>query len=488
MKYLDLIEENKDLQLETLQELVSIRSVKESPVTTKEGEVYPFGEGIQKSFEFILKKAEEMGFTTENVDNYGGHIDYGYGEETVGIIGHLDVVTEGDGWAFDPYSGAVSNGYIYGRGTTDDKGPVVATLFAMKALKDSGYEPARKVRLILGLDEETDWEGMDYYFSKVKRPDFGFTPDADFPAINGEKGICNFHIVKKLEKNQNKGLELTRLSGGAAKNIVAERARAVVRAEDKERYALIRTQAENFRKEKGLSLHVKGVGKSLEITAEGKAAHGATPEKGLNAISILMEFLGGLNFSNDDVNSFVEFYNKYLGYMVNGEGFGVDFSDDKSGKLTLNVGIIELDKEAITIEINLRYPISYDGEQVYEKITPVIDQYDLGLVKVSEDKPIYMDPESPMVKTMVDSYVKFTGDTVNKPKVIGGATYAKASPNILGFGAQFRDDEDLMHQCNERLSLERFYLATKIYAQTIYDLTQPDFKFKPDDTLADTER
>ena len=163
MDYLKKIEENRELQIQTLQDLVSIKSVQSNPVATKDGEVYPFGKGVQDAFAYTLNKGKVLGFEIKNVDHYGGHIDYGVGDEIVGILGHLDVVPEGDGWSFDPYSGAVSDGYIYGRGTLDDKGPVIAVLFAMKALKDAGYVPSKKVRLILGLDEETSWNGMAYY-------------------------------------------------------------------------------------------------------------------------------------------------------------------------------------------------------------------------------------------------------------------------------------------------------------------------------------
>ena len=475
MRYKKFIENNKALQLNMLQELVSIRSVKEKPAYTAKGEVYPFGQGVQKAFEYIIKKAEEMGFETKNVDNYGGHIDFGHGEETVGILGHLDVVPEGDGWSFDPYSGAVSDGYIYGRGTTDDKGPVIAALFAMKALKDSGYEPARKIRLILGLDEETGWEGMKYYFSKEKKPTFGFTPDAEFPAINGEKGIANIRIVKKFDKNQGTGLELSKLSGGSAVNMVAEKARAVIKASDTGRYNMIKSQIESYRTETGYRINYRGIGKSLEITSEGKAAHGATPEAGLSAISILMDFLGNLNFANDDVNGFVDFYNDYIGFDLNGERLGIGLEDAPSGKLTVNVGQIEYNKEAVTLNINLRYPVTCNIEQIYEKLVPLVDRYQMGLIKEMHRPPIFMDKDSPMIRALMESYMDNTGDREHQPVVIGGGTYARAADNIVAFGAAFPGDEDLMHQRNERLSLERLYLATEIYADALYKLTQSDF-------------
>lgn len=208
MEYLDLInrkiEENKEDMLRMLQELIAIKSVAEEAGGEK-----PFGEGVQQAFSYVLEKAEEEGFLTKNVDNYGGHVELrGSGEKVMGIVGHLDVVPEGTGWEVPPYSGEIRDGKIYGRGTMDDKGPVVASFYAMKAVKECGAPLKDTVRLILGLDEETNWEGMEYYLSKEASPDYGFTPDGDFPAIHGEKGILVFDLVKKLSKSQGKGLEL----------------------------------------------------------------------------------------------------------------------------------------------------------------------------------------------------------------------------------------------------------------------------------------
>lgn len=476
MDFIQAVEKNKDLQIQCLQDLVSIKSIVSNPVMTKNGEVYPFGKGVQDAFAYTLKLAKDLGFETKNVDNYGGHIDFGYGEEIVGILGHLDVVPEGDGWTFDPYSGAVAGDYIYGRGTTDNKGPVIAALFAMKALKDAGYEPEKKVRLILGLDEETNWDGMNYYFSKERKPDYGFTPDAEFPALNGEKGILTFDIAKKFAKaSATKGLELRSISGGAAANMVPEKARAVVKADDTKIYEQIRSFAASFREDTGYKLHVRGVGKSLELTTEGKAAHGATPEAGLNAISILMAFLGRLNFASDDVNVFLDFYNQYIGFDYNGEGMGCGFSDEPSGKLTFNVGLIHFEKQAVTLTINVRYPVTFTEEQVYDAILPVINRYDMGLIKGKAREPIYMAPDSPMIKALMEVYQQHTGDMESQPQVIGGGTYARSAKNIVAFGAMFPGDPDLMHQKDERLSLERFMTMTQIYADAIYRLSQKSF-------------
>lgn len=486
MKYFDIIEKNKDEMISTLKDLIRIDSKKDRPFKTKEEEIYPFGKGVHEAFIYTLNKAKEMGFETENVDNYGGHIDMGgyilddegdierAGLYTMGILAHLDVVPEGDGWSVDPFGGIEKDGYIYGRGTQDDKGPLVAVLYAMKALDESGFVPAKRVRLILGLDEETGWSGMDYYFKYQSMPDFGFTPDGDFPVINGEKGILTFQLAKKIGKCQIKGLELRSVNGGTAPNMVPGAARAILRAEDKEVYQFIKDRAAEYRSETGHRVNVKGVGKSLEVAALGKAAHAAHPEAGQNAISILVDFLGKLNFVNEDCNEVIDFYNKYFAMETDGRSLGISFSDEESGNLTLNVGEISMDDESLTMTINVRYPVTLDHEKIYESIEGILARYDFGLIKGRHQEPIYMDPNSPLIKTFMEVYQDNTKDYDAEPKVIGGGSYARAIKNGVAFGGLFPGDEDLMHQKDERISVETMVKMCKIYADAIYRLSKDE--------------
>lgn len=474
MEYLQLIskkiEDNKAAMLHTLQEIIAIKSVAQET-----GGEMPFGEGVHKAFVYMLKKAESEGFAIKNVDNYGGHIDFpGKSEGVMGIVGHLDVVPEGADWDHDPYSGLIEDGKIYGRGAIDDKGPVIAAFYAMKAIKDCGIQPHKTIRMILGLDEETNWNGMEHYLSKVDPPDFGFTPDGDFPAIHGEKGILVFDIAKKLAASANKGLELRSLTGGNAANMVADHARAVLRCTAGGGYDEIREKVALFRKEKDVKINCKGVGKSFEITTEGISSHGAKPEQGLNAISILMEFLGRLTFSNDDINEFIEFYNNYIGYELDGTALGCGLSDEPSGKLVLNVGMVSLDTKAAELTISVRYPVTCDAEDVYAGIMPVLDRYNLGVIKGKHQEPIYIPADHPMIVTLMDIYRRHTGDETGKPLVIGGGTYARALKNTIAFGARFPGEPELGHQKNECLPLDSLMKMTQIYAEAIYRLGVED--------------
>lgn len=465
------IEENKTEMISSLSRLISIPSV-----AKEEQAEYPFGVQVQKAYETMMEMGEKEGFELYNADNFGGHIDFpGSTDGIVGVVGHLDVVPEGDGWDFEPYGGEVIDGKVCGRGTTDDKGPVIASFYGMKALKECGYEPKRTIRLILGLDEETNWHGMDYYLAKVdKIPDFGFTPDGDFPAIHGEKGIIVFEIAKKFNssKSGSKGLELSSLKGGTAANSVADRARAVLHDGSGSGYDKLKELVSSFRDEKGCRINCRGIGKSFEITTQGISAHGAKPEKGVNAISLMMELLGRINFVNEETNDFIEFYNAHIGYDIHGENLGCDLSDEQSGRLVLNVGMIELDKNDVKITINIRYPVTLDDETVYSGIMKILDRYNIGIIKGKHQLPIYIPEDDPIIRTLMQVYEKHTADSTSKPLVIGGGTYARAIQNTVAFGARFPNETELGHQKNECISVDNMVKLAKIYAEAVYRLSE----------------
>ena len=464
------ISENWDDQITTLKELIAIKSVAENNEEAKNPNK-PFGEGTDEALNYMLSKGEEFGFYPVNVDGYGGHIEFGEGSNIMGIVVHLDCVPEGDGWNHEPFGGEIEDGKMYGRGTADDKGPTVASLFAMKALSDLGYKPSARVRMILGLDEETHWAGMDYYLENEEQPDFGFSPDADFPVINGEKGILVFDIAKKFGKTTQQGLELRSIRGGRAPNMVAADARAIVLSQKKGEYDAIKEKAKYFEELKGITVSTKIIGKSLEITTTGVSAHGSTPEKGVNAISLLMEFLGMLEFTNDDMMDFIEFYNEYIGKETKGKSIGCHFEDEASGETVFNVGMIDMDTKSGRVTINVRYPISIGEDDIYAGMDEVCSKYNLGIVKTESKLPLYVSPDSEFLQTLMSCYRECTGDNESEPLVIGGGTYARAFDNCVAFGARFPGAPAMEHQADEFICLDDLKRMTEIYALAIMRLT-----------------
>ncbi len=476
MDYLELLESYKEDMVKTLRELIAIRSV----VGPAEGEL-PFGKPVHEAFLYMLDKAKSEGFKTANIDNYGGHIEFGgvpcEGEAAaaegqpgiLAVLSHLDVVPEGSNWDHDPYGGEIVDGKLYGRGAIDNKGPTVAAFYALKALKDSGVCTEKRVRLILGLDEEIDWTGMKYYMERAEKPEFGFTPDADFPVIHGEMGIMVFELAKKLGKSLKPGVTLKSIAGGNAHNMVPDSCRAIIMADD---YNQIKNKLEEFSKETGYKISQRIRGKSMEIITEGISAHGAHPENGLNAVSIMMAFLGRLELTNEDMDEFVEFYNSRIGFELNGESMGCGFSDEASGNLIFNAGVINLDTEAARLTVNIRYPITMNDGQVYGAMSPLLEKYGMGIIKIDHKGPIYFPKDSEIVMKLMEIYRKHSGDFDSEPIVIGGGTYARSMQNAVAYGAAFPGDPEVAHQKNEYIDLDSLMKAAKIYADAIFELAR----------------
>lgn len=465
MEFVKLIETFEKDIINSTQEIIKIKSVEEAPL-----EGMPFGIGPYKALEYTLSLAENMGFKTKNFDGYAGHADLGEGEEVVGVLGHVDVVPEGEGWTYPPYGGEVHNGNIYGRGAADDKGPIIAALYAMKALKESGVELNRKIRLIIGANEETGWGCMEHYFANEKAPNMAFTPDADFPVIYGEKGIIVFDLVYDLRPHKDCDYILLDIKGGSAANMVPDHAEALLEAKD----------IDNLKKELNLFLEKNSYpitlnieGNRVKVIAKGISAHGSTPEKGENAISYLIGFLSFLFDGDCSLCKFFRLYNERIGFKHNGEGIGCGLEDDISGKLNFNPGVIKIKDEKIILIINVRYPIKSSAKEVYNGIRENLHGTGIQLVEGNSDmKPLYVPKDNFLVEKLMTVYREETGDYDSEPITIGGGTYARAMENAVAFGPMFPGQKDVAHQKDEHISIEHLMKLTRIYAKALYELAK----------------
>jgi len=465
MEFLKLIDSYKEDIIKSTQDIVKIKSV--------EGEKkdnMPFGEGPYEALKYALDLAENMGFKIKNLDNYAGHAEYGEGGEIVGVLVHLDVVPEGDGWTYPPYSGEIHDGKIYGRGTIDDKGPAIACLYALKALKDSNVKLNKKIRIIFGTNEESGWGCVKYYFAHEKTPDLAFTPDADFPVIHGEKGIIVFDLVKKLTSNKCKDITIESIKGGNAANMVPDYCEVVI---DADNMSEIEERLNEFVSATNYPLSLVRENGKIKITARGVSAHGSTPEKGENAITYLMAFLGKIIDLNSQVGEFVKIYNERIAFKHHGESIGCGFEDDVSGKLNFNPGVIKGDENEIRLTINVRYPIKSSAKEVYEGIRENLKDTGIELVEGKGDnKPLYVPKDHPLVQKLMKVYKEYTKDAESQPIVIGGGTYARALPNAVAFGPLMPGQEELAHQKDEYISIDHLMLITKIYAHAMFELAK----------------
>ena len=465
MEFVKLIESYEEDIIKSTQEIIKIKSVEDEAKSNM-----PFGEGPAKALEYALNLSEEMGFETKNFDNYAGHADLGDGEEVVGVLVHLDVVPEGDGWDFPPYGGEIRNGRIYGRGTNDDKGPAIACMYAMKALKESGIPLKRKIRIIFGTNEETGWGCMKHYFAHEKAPDMAFTPDAEFPVIHGEKGIVIFDLVKNINLKDQSGVILKSLRGGNAPNMVPDYCETILEAED---VSTLEEKFNQFKIDKNYPLTLEKHGEDIKIIAKGISAHGSTPEKGKNAISYLFAFLGEILDKNSEVYDFINMYNEKIAFKHHGENIGCGFSDDVSGKLNFNPGMIKIDENQAKLTINIRYPIKSSSEEVYTGIRNNLSGMGIELIEDDdESKPLYVPKDNFLVEKLMKVYKEQTGDIDSEPITIGGGTYARAMENAVAFGPLFPGEEEVAHQKNEYISIEDLMKITKIYAYALYELAK----------------
>lgn len=440
------IESNFDEFIEDLKKLISIPSVYSEDEST-----YPFGEEIDRALKAMLSTAEKLGFETfYDPNGYYGYAQYGEGEEMIGILGHLDVVPAGDPkkWNTPAFEPTIIDGSIFGRGVQDDKGPMLTAMYALKAVIDSGICVGKKVRFIYGTDEERLWKCIGEYNKKERIPNYGFTPDADFPLIYAEKGLLQVDLKAQNES----GLILC---GGDAYNSVPSSI-----SYDAKNGAALAKQLEN------LGFEYKQSENS--ITVSGKSVHAKDAEKGTNAICRMLMAMdrAGLKSKCSD------FITENINEDALAKNIFGDCTDDMSGALKFNVGKINIDQNHEILNIDIRIPVSVEKEFVIEKLTNAVQKHGFELSENDYLRSIYTPLDSPIVKALMESYQEVTGDLESLPISSGGATYARAMDNCVAFGPAFPYTKATEHQPNEFVKIEELKLAMKVYSNAIIKLLQ----------------
>lgn len=433
----------KESILSDLATLVSYNSIY---VPNEEGT--PFGISNKKCLEKALEIAKNYGFKTVNLDDYCGYIEMGQGEEIVGILAHLDVVPVSDSWSTDPFKLTLIDGKYYGRGASDDKGAVACSLAALRMLKEKEHTFTKRVRLILGCNEESGSRGVEHYIEKEGHVTCGFTPDGEFPLVFGEKGMVGALFTTTSDK-------IVNIQAGTVTNVVA--AKCVTELKD-----------DCFDKEKLDSFFRKNnISYTLEnniLTVHGIAAHASTPEKGINAISYTMEGLyqAGLN----DIATTL--YHNLFALDYNGQHAGVNF-EDEYGKLTLNIGKAYKENGNLYFTIDIRFPVTMHSETVIKALSETGKE---NIIIEDGVEPLFFPLEHPMIKALYKAYVDVTGDKESKPLSIGGGTYAKDMHNIVAFGCDDGKFNYHIHDDNEFVTLESLLTQTACYYQAILNLLE----------------
>ena len=446
-----IIESMHDEMIDTLQKWIRVPSVKGEAAPGA-----PFGKEVRSMLDMALADCEQMGFKTQNFDGYIAHADLGEGsdEDALAILAHLDVVPEGDGWKYPPYGAVIENGRMYGRGTSDDKGPAVAALYAMKAVKDAGIPLRRKVRLILGCDEESGWEDIAHYNKVATMPRMGFSPDASYPIINIEKGICRLELHGVLS---NEGLQVIAFNNGERPNVIPGRASALVVGD-----AATVAQAEAAAKKLDIPAEVQLTDKGVSITVTGISGHAAYPETARNANGEMLLLLRELGVQGD-----LRLLADKIGLDYKGEGLEISVSDGISGYLTCNLGIIRAGEGGVYATLDIRYPVMTNPDMIIKNVSASLPGMRVDAMEVKE--PHYVPAGSELVQNLLDAYHEVTGYE-RKCLYTGGGTYARSLQEGVAFGASFPQDEDLAHQANEYADIEGLYKNIKIFALAIVKL------------------
>lgn len=463
----EFVKNNEENIINTISELVKFNSVSNETGNPD----MPFGIECKKVLERTLEIAKTMGFRTKNIDGYCGYIEFGEGTELVGIIGHLDIVPAKmeDGWTSSPFETTVRDGKLYGRGTIDDKGPVIASLYAMKAVADN-CKINKRVRLIIGLNEEKDSKCMARYKETEEIPTISFSPDANFPAIYAEKGILSLALTNTFFLDNFEIIEIDTQNN--ALNVVPKYASITLKYTG---------NSEMPQFEPTDNIKVENLDCStVKIISTGIAAHAAHPSLGKNAIYNLVNYLLKY-FKNEYLETLIhlgifeiespEFLSrKDIDYATEFEDNSV--IQDESGILTSNVACLEYENGKLIIKINLRVPVKTKLDDIilqYRKLANIFENIEVKTLSASD--ALYVEKNSFLVTTLVDIFNKATG-TKNEAIAIGGGTYARCFPNCIAYGPTMPNDKDMCHQVDEYIELSKLFLATNIYAKAIYELAK----------------
>lgn len=449
--------------IDAVTRLCSIRSVKDEP---RPG--MPFGEGCDKALQEALTIAAEMGLSTKNYEGYVGAVDLNDKPTELHILGHMDVVGEGTGWTVcQPYQPTVVDGDIYGRGTSDDKGPMVAALMAMQCVKELGVPLSKNARVIMGVDEESGSEDIEYYYSKEPFAPCSFSPDADFPVINIEKGMYRPEFSMKWEP-ESEGPRVVSFHGGFRLNVVPPEAECVVEGLPMRGLYGV---AQKVGQSTGVEFRIKHLeGERIQIKALGQSAHAMEPSKGRNALTALLSvlYVCPLKEELDSTKAIRALFETMPPRDTRGAGLGIEMSDELSGELTLAFTMLDMDDTGIVGRFDSRVPLCANEDNCKKVVEEKLGSF--GYTVTGDMKaPHHVPADSPFVQTLLKCYEQYTGEK-GECLAIGGGTYVHDIPGGVAFGPVMPGYVTDLHGPNEKMSLADLLTAAQIFAQVIIDV------------------
>ncbi|SKC90084.1 Sapep family Mn(2+)-dependent dipeptidase [Maledivibacter halophilus] len=438
-----------------LSQLIEINSKRD--LTTKKVGA-PFGLGIRKCFNKMIEFAKREGFTVRDFDGYAMHIEYGYGEEVLGILGHLDIVgiQEEDKWNSKPFELIEKNGFWYGRGINDNKGPMLGCLYLLKILKELGYKPNKKIRLILGGAEETTWECMSHYFRYNKMPIYGFSPDGDFPIVNCEKGI-SYYNYQGLRKATNDGIyNIVSIKAKEDITKVCSEVEIYVQTHYPEKLLeILSDNIDNYIDDNGVKIVYRGI-----------SAMGRNPHRGENAIFKFVKDFKTIDGLDKRAKELIDFLNGYFVDSIHGEKLGLYYNDEETGITTNNLSYVLLNDETCIISFDYRYGKGVEYEKVINRLKEIGIKNKLELITIKEMPLLYVSSDSILICALKKAYHNITKEEAQLFSK-GAASYARTLEQGVAFGPTFSTHRANSHKPNENINLKDFEKALLIYAEAI---------------------
>lgn len=454
-------EDHKQEMLDDICELCRINSEK---MSYQEG--MPFGEGPAKALRFALEMADQYGFSISNYDNYVGTVDMNHEPKQLDILAHLDVVPAGEGWVeTQPFEPVVKGDKLFGRGTADDKGPAIAALYAMRAVKELGIPLKKNVRLILGTDEECGSSDIAHYYANEEEAPMTFSPDGSFPVVNIEKGGLAGEFYQKWEKSEALP-KVVSIDAGIKINVVPGKAYAVVEGFD---HKTLAAAMEKMTEKTGVEFKLD-MEPVAEITAIGAGAHASTPSEGNNALTALLELLDSLPLApcaqKDAIHNLVELMPHG---DTSGKALGINMEDELSGDLTLAFSLMKMTDAGFDASFDSRCPICSNEENVLKVVKEKMAAKGITLTNDHMKLPHHVSGDSDFVKTLLNAYEKYTG-MKGECQSMGGGTYVHNLKNGVAFGASYPGTDNRMHGADEFAVVSELVACVKIFAQVIIDL------------------
>ena len=458
----EYIEAHKQEMIEDICTLCRINSEK---MSYEEG--MPYGRGAFDALIEALTMAESYGFSINNYDNYVGTIDMNDKASQLDILAHLDVVPAGEGWKeTEPFQPVVKDGKLFGRGTADDKGPAVAALYAMRAVKELNIPLTKNVRLILGTDEECGSSDIAHYYAVEKEAPMTFSPDGAFPVVNTEKGGLNGRFTAEWTPSEELP-KLVSLDAGIKVNVVPGVAGAVVRGV---KTSILKKTADSCLEKTGIRFELEGRGEDVSITAIGSGAHASTPQEGNNALTGLLTFLTELPLAECEQVTMLRNLLELIPHGdTEGRALGIAMSDELSGALTLAFSLLQVTDCGLKGTFDSRCPICSNNENVLEVVRKNMADKGFTLHNDSMKPPHHVDGNSDFVKTLLRAYESYTGRK-GECVSMGGGTYVHNLKNGVAFGAAMPETDNRMHGADEYAVVDELVVSAKIFAQVIVAL------------------